>query len=117
QTPHLIIEAQSIQKLEWFMKIADQMKRLIEIAVGVPLSYDSMIVESPDIYYEFEDHEKHILPLEVIHAHKHALKGENNNERLIKHDYLFSLSELKQANFSQWQEVSTIMEPIIELYI
>ncbi|MFB4474261.1 HEPN domain-containing protein [Virgibacillus sp. SK37] len=117
QTPHLIIEAQSLQTIEWFMKIADQMKRLIEIAVGVPLSYDSMIVESPDIYYEFEDDEKHIRPLEVIHAHKHTLKGENNNERLIKHDYIFSLSELKQANFSQWQEVSTIMEPIIELYI
>ncbi|MFC0015544.1 MULTISPECIES: HEPN domain-containing protein [Allobacillus] len=117
QTPHLIIEAQSMQKLEWFMKIADQMKRLIEIAVGIPLSYDSMIVESPDIYYEFEDYEKHIRPLEVIHAYKHALKGENNDKRLIKHDYLFSLSELKQANFSQWQEVSAIMEPIIELYI
>src|SRR5699024_7292344 len=32
-------------------------------------------------------------------------------------DYLFNLSELKQADFSQWQEVANKMEPIIELYI
>ncbi|CAM3746871.1 HEPN domain-containing protein [Mesobacillus zeae] len=117
QTPHLIIEAQSTQTIEWFMKTANQMKRLIEIAVGVPLNYGSMIVESPDVYYEFEDDEKHIRPLEVFHAYKHALNIENSTKKLIKHDYLFSLSELKQANFSQWQEVATIMEPIIELYI
>ncbi|KQL54174.1 hypothetical protein AN964_12150 [Heyndrickxia shackletonii] len=117
QTPYFIIEAQSIQTIEWFIQIANQMKRLIEIAMGVPLSYSSMIVESPEIYYEFEDNEKHIRPLEVIHAYKQAVNSENSTKRLMKHDYLFSLSELRQANFSQWQEVATIMEPIIELYI
>lgn len=117
QTPHLIIEAQSIQTIEWFMETANQMKRLIELAVGVPLNYGSMIVESPDFYYEFENGEKHIKPLEVFHAYKHTFNIENSTTKLVKHDYLFSLSELRQANFSQWQEVAPIMEPIIELYI
>lgn len=117
QTPHLIIETQSIQTIEWFVETANQMKRLIEIAVGVPLNFGSMIVESPDIYYEFEDDAKQIRPLEVFHAYKHTLSNENDTKNLLKHDYLFKLSELRKANFSQWQEVTTIMEPIIELYI
>lgn len=117
QTPFLIIRAQSVQTIDWFMKIANQMKRLIEIAVGVPLSYDSMIVESPEVYYEFEGNEKHIRPIEVFHSYKHAANIENSTKRLVKHDYLFSLSELRQANFSRWQDVATVMEPIVELYI
>ena len=32
QTSYLIIEARSIQTIEWFMKTANQMKRLIKIA-------------------------------------------------------------------------------------
>lgn len=60
QPPHLIIEAQSVQTIEWFMNTANQMKRLIEIAVGVPLNYGSIIVEIPEIFYEFEDDKKHI---------------------------------------------------------
>ncbi|AKG05349.1 hypothetical protein AAV35_011545 [Salimicrobium jeotgali] len=117
QTPHLIIETQPIQTIEWFIKTANQMKRLIEIAVGVPLNYGSMIVENPEVYYEFDDDEKRIRPLEVFHAYKHALSTKNSTKKIIKHDYLFSLSELRQANFSQWQEIAAIMEPIIELYI
>ncbi|MBA4538461.1 hypothetical protein H1Z61_15310 [Bacillus aquiflavi] len=117
QKPHLIIEAQSSKTIEWFMNIANQMKRLIEIAIGSTLSYGSMTVETPDVYYELENGEKHIRPLEVFHAHKHAVNIESSSRRLIKHDYLFSLTELKEANFSKWQHIANIMEPIIELYI
>lgn len=76
-----------------------------------------MIVECPDVYYTFEDDEKHVRPIEVFHAYKHTLSFENGKKKLLKNDYLFSLSELRQANFSQWKEVATIMEPILELYI
>lgn len=117
QIPYLIIEAQSAQPFEWFMKIANQMKRLIEIATGIPLGFDSMVVESPEINYEFEDDKKHIRPLEVVHAFKQNISKENNTKKILKHDFLFNLSELRQGDFPKWQEVSTIMEPIIELYI
>lgn len=117
QTPYLVIEAHSVQKLEWFMQIANQIKRLIEIAMGFPLGFNSMVVESPEIYYEFEDDKKHIRPLEVLHAFKQNISKENNTKRMLKHDFLFNLSELRHANFPKWQEISTIMEPIIELYI
>jgi len=117
QKPYLIIDSQSLQTIEWFIETAKQMKRLLEIAIGVPLSYGSISVESPDIYYEFEEGEKHIRPLEVLHSYKHTLNSELSTKRITKHDYLFNLSELKQADFSQWQEVANKMEPIIELYI
>lgn len=117
QIPHLIIRAQTTKTIEWFIEVSNQMKQLIEIAIGNPLSYGSMIVETPKFCYEFENGEKHSWPLKVIHRYKHTVHNENSSKRLTKHDYLFSLSELKQGNFSQWQEVSTIMEPIIELYI
>lgn len=117
QTPYLIIEAQSGQPIEWFMKIANQMKRLIEIAAGIPLGFDSMVVESPEINYELEDVKKHIRPLEVVHAFKQNISKENNTKKKLKHDFLFNLSELRQGDFPKWQEVSAIMEPIIELYI
>lgn len=76
-----------------------------------------MTVETPNVYYELEDNEKYNRSLRVIHYCKHIVNNENSAKKLTKHDYLFSLSELKKANFSQWQETSTIMEPIIELYI
>jgi ApeA N-terminal domain 1 len=119
QIPYLIIEAQSGQPIEWFMKIANQMKRLIEIAVGIPLGFDSMVVESPEINYEFENgnDKKHIRPLEVVHAFKQNMSKVNNTKNKLKHDFLFNLNELKQGDFPKWQEVSTVMEPIIELYI
>ncbi|AUW63590.1 HEPN domain-containing protein [Staphylococcus hominis] len=117
QTPHLIIEVQTTKTIEWFMKISNQMRRLIEIAIGIPLSYGSMIVETPKFFYELENGKKYSRPLKVIHSYKHTMHNGNSAKRLTKHDYLFSLSELKKGNFSQWQEVSTIMEPIIELYI
>ncbi|WP_096439752.1 HEPN domain-containing protein [Alteribacter populi] len=117
QTPYLVIHAQSAQTLEWFMEIAHQMKRLIEITMGNPLGFDSMIVESPEIYYEFESEKKHVRPLEVVHAHKQNMDKEKINKKTLKHDFLFNLSELRQADFAKWQEISTIMEPIIELYI
>ena len=37
QNPYLIIEANEPQLLEWFIKIALQVKRMIEIAMGIPL--------------------------------------------------------------------------------
>ncbi|MDX1699091.1 MAG: hypothetical protein R3250_00670 [Melioribacteraceae bacterium] len=117
QTPYLIIEAQSDQTLEWFMKIANQMKGLIEIAMGNPLGFDSMVVESPEIYYDVEYDKKIIRPLEVVHAFKQNINKGNNDKRMLKHDILFNLSELSQADFPKWQEISSIMEPIIELYI
>lgn len=117
QIPYLIIDVQTIQRIEWFVEVANQMKQLIEIAIGVPLSYGSMTVETPNVYYELEDNEKYNRSLRVIHYCKHIVNNENSAKKLTKHDYLFSLSELKKANFSQWQETSTIMEPIIELYI
>ncbi|WP_430787179.1 HEPN domain-containing protein [Virgibacillus flavescens] len=117
QKPHLIIEAQSTKTIEWFMNIANQMKRLIEIAIGSSLNYGSMTVETPGVYYELENGEKHIRPLEVFHSSKHAVNITGNTKQLIKHDYLFNLSELREANFSQWQHMATMMEPIIELYI
>jgi len=117
QKPYLIIEPQSVQTIEWFMETAKQMKRLLELAMGVPLSYDSIIVESPDIYYEFEEGRKHSRPLEVLHAYKQNVDNKLSIKRIKKHDYLFNLSELKQADFLQWQEVANKLEPIIELYI
>jgi len=117
QIPYLIIESRTVQTLDWFMGIANQMKRLIEIAIGKPLGFDSLIVESPEIYYEFEGRKKHNKPLKVIHAFKQNISRESSSKQMLKHDYLFNLRELGQANFPQWQEISTIMEPIIELYI
>ena len=117
QIPYLVIEAELVQSLDWFMKIANQMKRLIEIAIGSPLSFDSIIVESPEIYNEFGDGNKYNRPLKVIHTFKQDIDKEGLSNRILKHDYLFDLSELKQANFSKWQEIASIMEPIIELYI
>lgn len=117
QTPFLIIEATFSQTLDWFMKIANNMKRLIEIAIGSPLGYGSMIVETPEIYYEFDDNKSYNRPLQVIHTFKEHINIKNENKRLLNHDYLFDLSDLRQADFSQWQEVSTLIEPVIELYI
>ncbi|MDE5415499.1 HEPN domain-containing protein [Alkalihalobacterium chitinilyticum] len=117
QVPYLVIEAQSPHQLEWFIKIGNQMKTLIEIAMGSPLGFNTMIVESPEVYHEFEDGKKRIRPLEVVHAYTQNKIKENNNKRILKHEFLFNLSELNQANFQKWQEISTIMEPIIELYI
>ncbi len=117
QIPYLVIESRTFQPLEWFMRIASQMKRLIEIAIGNPLGFDSMIVESPEIYYEFEEGEKISKSLKVIHSFKQNTSRDNSSKQMLKHDYLFNLSELRKAEFSQWQEISTIMEPIIELYI
>ncbi|MRE73128.1 HEPN domain-containing protein [Mammaliicoccus sciuri] len=117
QIPHLIIEVQTAKPIEWFIEVSNQMKRLIEIAIGSPLSYGTMVVETPKFYYEYDNGEKHSRPLKVIHRYKHTVHNENSTKRLTKHDYLFSLSELNKGNFSQWQEVSDKMEPIIELYI
>ncbi|MDY8161896.1 HEPN domain-containing protein [Bacillus thuringiensis] len=117
QIPYVVIEARTVQTLDWFMKVSNMMKRLIEIAIGTPLGFDSMIVESPEIYYKLENREKHNKPLKVIHAFKQNFSSENSAKRMLKRDYLFNLSELRQANFPQWQEILTIMEPIIELYI
>ena len=117
QKPFLIIETQSVQTIEWFIETAKQMKRLLEIAIGAPLSYGSIVVEHPDIYHVFEESKKHIRPLEVLHAYKSTVSSELSTKRITKHDYLFNLSELKLADFSQWQEVANEMEPVIELYI
>lgn len=117
QTPYLIIKSNKLQTLEWFLKIANDMKRLIEISIGLPLSFDQMVVESPKIYYEFEKGDKVSRPLDVIHSFINDTNVDDNNRKLSKHEYLFHLNELREANFSNWQEISTIMEPIIELYI
>ncbi len=117
QTPYLIIESKSLQPLNWFMNKANQMKRLIEIAMAEPFGFDNMIVESPEIYYEFEDNLKRTRAIEVIHANKEIISKNKNNRRRLRHDFLFNLNELKNANFSKWQEISSVMEPIIELYI
>ncbi|PAV28209.1 hypothetical protein CIL05_17745 [Virgibacillus profundi] len=116
QSPYLIIESNSLQPLEWFMGKAKQMKRLIEIALAEPFGFDKMIVESPEIYYEFDDNEKRNRAIEVIHANKENISN-NNNYRRLRHDFLFRLNELRNANFSKWQDISLVMEPIIELYI
>lgn len=117
QTPYLIVESKSLQRLKWFISKAKQMKRLIEIAMAEPFSFDKVILESPEIYYEFDDDVKHSRPLEVIHAFKESISKNKNKRRRLRHDFLFSLNELRNANFSKWQEISSIMEPIIELYI
>lgn len=117
QTPFLIIEASSKHPLDWFIEITNRMKSLIEIAMGKPLYYGSMIVESPDITYAFEDAKKYIHPIKVIHALTGTTQNNNKNTRSPKYEFLFSLEELRQANFSMWAEVATKLEPIIELYI
>ena len=117
QTPYLIIEAESLQPLEWFVNIARQMKRLIEIAMGSPLGFDTMITESPEIYYKLDDDNKHVRPIEIIHAFKENNRKNDADGPRLRPDFLFNLNELRNANFSKWQETSSIMEPIIELYI
>ncbi|GAE37675.1 HEPN domain-containing protein [Halalkalibacter akibai] len=116
QTPFLIIESKTIQSLDWFIKIANQMKRLIEIAMSESLSFDKIIAESPEIYYEFDDDTRHVRPVEVKHALKQKSKN-NLDENKLRPDFLFNLNELRNASFSKWQDISLIMEPIIELYI
>lgn len=117
QTPYLIIESGSLQTLEWFMDKAKQMKRLIEIAMAEPFGFDKMTVESPEIYYEFDDGKRINRIIEVIHAYKDNNSKKDHNRNRLKHDFLFRLNELRNANFSKWQEISSVMEPIIELYI
>lgn len=119
QTPHLDIKSHLLLPINEYIDIANQIKRLIEIAVGSSLNFDSMIVENPNIYYEFEKNEhRHLRPLKVIHAYKNNNETRLKKERVItKHEYLFTLSELKKANFLQWQNVADTMEPILELYI
>ncbi|MEK3909615.1 ApeA N-terminal domain 1-containing protein [Oceanobacillus sp. FSL W7-1309] len=118
QTPYLIIESNSLQPLDWFMSKAKQMKRLIEIAMAEPFGFDKMIIESPEIYYEFDDNEKKPnRAIKVIHANRENIRQKSNNRRRLSHDFLFSLNELRNANFPKWQSISPVMEPIIELYI
>src|SRR5699024_9734521 len=116
-TPYLIIESGSLQTLEWFMDKAKQMKRLIEIAMAEPFGFDKMTVESPEIYSEFDDGKRINRVIEVIHAYKDDNSKKDHNHNRLKHDFLFRLNELRNANFSKWQEISSVMEPIIELYI
>lgn len=117
QIPFIIIETTTKRGLEWFMKTANEMKNLIEIAMGEPLSYGSMVVESPDFFYNFEENQKYIRPIEVIHAFRENKNYTSTEKRFLKHDFLFNLRELREANFSQWEEVSAELDPIIELYI
>lgn len=75
QTPYLIIESNSLQPLDWFMSKAKQMKRLIEIAMAEPFGFDKMIIESPEIYYEFDDNEKKPnRAIKVIHANRENIR-------------------------------------------
>lgn len=117
QIPFLIIETTTKRTLDWFMKKANKMKNMIEIAMGRPLSYGSMVVESSDFFYEFEDHQKHIRPIEVIHSYRREVEHKRKEGRVLEHEFLFDLKELKEANFSQWEDGSTELDPIIELYI
>ncbi|MED2976611.1 hypothetical protein P4284_07815 [Bacillus swezeyi] len=117
QNAYLVIESKSLQPLIWFINIAIKMKRIIEIAMGVPLGFTKMIAESPKVYWKFEE-KKRFIPIEVTHALTLDKRIEQDIEMLRKHDFLFTLNDLlKKANFTQWQNVSSIMEPIIELYI
>lgn len=94
-----------------------RMKRIIEIAIGLPLNFSKMIVESPTIKWEFDDDRSCVRPIEIIHALTRNLNKTNINDE-ISTNFLFNLNELSEkANFSHWQKISTIIEPVIELYI
>ncbi|KQU24973.1 hypothetical protein ASG65_16730 [Bacillus sp. Leaf13] len=115
QIPYLIVESKSLHSFGWFIDIVIKMKRLIEIAMGIPLQFNKMIAESPNIKWEFDDSNNHERPIEIIHA---LTRSSNKNSKTDSEKFLFNLNELtNNANFSQWQINSSILEPIIELYI
>lgn len=120
QTPYLVIESKlSIKPLKWFVNIALKMKRIIEIAMGRPLGFKTMFAESPEFFWEFGEGQKHLRPIEVTHALTlDKSKRQYIDTTVTETDFLFNLEELsREANFSCWQEIALVMEPIIELYI
>nr|WP_256715900.1 hypothetical protein [Paenibacillus odorifer] len=118
QTPYLTVESESLHSLDWFIDIVMKMKRIIEIAIGLPLEFDKMIAESPAITWEFDDERTRVRPLEVVHALTRNFNKTKINSDESNTKFLFNLNELSEkADFSHWQKASTIIEPVIELYI
>ncbi|MEK3794763.1 HEPN domain-containing protein [Paenibacillus sp. FSL R7-0204] len=118
QTPYLTVESESLHTLNWFIDIVMKMKRIIEIAIGLPLEFNKMIAESPAIIWEFDDERTRIRPIEIVHALTRSLNKTNKKNDESNTKYLFNLNELSEnADFSHWQKSSTIIEPVIELYI
>lgn len=119
QTPYLIIESEVLHSLDWFIETTIKMKRIIEIAIGVPLYINKITAESPKITWDLKDGTKNIRPIEIKHSISQNQYSSKNSDKLNRMNFLFNLNELMNyANFSKWQETtSTIMEPIIELYI
>lgn len=116
QSPYLVIESTKAQTLFWFVEIALKMKNMIEIAMGKPLSFGKMTAESPSIVREIEGREARKEVIDI----KHFLFSENKDEELEYRGFpfLFNLIELHESgDFSAWQKVSTLLEPVIELYI
>ncbi|MDN4525489.1 HEPN domain-containing protein [Fictibacillus fluitans] len=119
QMPSLLIESKVLKSLDWYIDVAVKMKRIIEIAMGTPLNFSSILAQSPKIIYEFENSQQKMRSIKVIHE---LTRKENMitalEEAISKHEFLFTLNELaEQGNFSHWHKISTKMEPIIELYI
>lgn len=50
QIPYLIIESKSLQSMGCFVNVATKMKRIIEIAMGIPLGFKTMIAISSYIF-------------------------------------------------------------------
>jgi hypothetical protein len=116
QFPYLIIESKKAQSLEWFLEIASKMKNMIEIAMGTPLAFGKMIAESPSVTWNIEGEVERKKAIEIMHF----LLSDNENEdkENQENNFLFNLLELHEnGDFSRWQNVSALMEPIIELYI
>lgn len=116
QSPYLIIKSTQPQSLFWFIEIALKMKNMIEIAMGKPLSFGKMTAESPSIVREIEGRETRKEVIDI----KHFLFSENKDEEIEYRGvpFLFNLVELHESgDFYAWQRVSTLLEPVIELYI
>lgn len=116
QYPYLVIESSKAQSLFWFVEIALKMKNMIEIAMSKPLSFGKMLAESPSIIIEIDGSEERKEVIDI----KHFLFSESKKEETEYRGFpfLFNLIELHESgDFSAWQKVSTLMSPIIELYI
>lgn len=117
QTPSFVIESNSKKDLTWFVNKANNMLKLIEIAIGQPLYYDKMSVESPDILTDYGNGNKYPQLLEVIHSSKKMTANNHDNKKNFSHDFLFTLKDLEKVDSFNLEEISTELDPVIELYI
>ncbi|MFH5780961.1 HEPN domain-containing protein [Heyndrickxia oleronia] len=117
QYPSIQIHSKESHDYKWFFNIATKFKKLVEIAVGTPLSFDKVFTTHPKLTIDSPDTQPILLDIELIHNMKNP-EFINTRKDIHYIEFLFTLDDLlNHLDKNLWEIAYDKLNPIFELYI